>query len=102
LSGDGETRAPIFGGSTYLLSERRGNLFIFKPFSNMNLLTSLYSIFQHEDSLRREEEVEATGLEKEALDKDGGQDSEEEEEGGHEEGGEGHEDGAELYDEGVG
>jgi hypothetical protein len=31
----------------------------------MNLLTSLHSIFQHEESLRREEEVEATGLEEE-------------------------------------
>jgi hypothetical protein len=55
-------------------------------------------------SLRREEEVEATGLE-EDLDEDGGQDFEEEEdeddEEGHEEWEEGHEDGAELYDEGV-
>jgi hypothetical protein len=31
----------------------------------MNLLTSLHSIFQHEESLRREEEVEATWLEEE-------------------------------------
>jgi hypothetical protein len=69
----------------------------------MNLLTSLHSIFQHEESLRQNEEVEATGLEEEVeatrleeedLDEDGGQDSEEEEEG--------HEDGAGLYDEGVG
>jgi hypothetical protein len=29
----------------------------------MNLLTSLHSIFQHDESLMREEEVEATGLE---------------------------------------
>jgi hypothetical protein len=40
----------------------------------MNLLTSLYSIFQHKESLRREEEVEATGVElmrlEEDLDKD--------------------------------
>jgi hypothetical protein len=51
--------------------------------------------------LRREEEVEATGLEDD-LDKDRGQDSEKEEDEGHEEGEEGHEDGAGLYDEGVG
>jgi hypothetical protein len=90
-----------------LLSERRGNLFIFILFSNINLLISLQSIFQDEESLGREEEVEATGLE-EDLDvaglkytSDGGwQDSEEEEEG-HEEGEEGHEEGAGLYDEGV-
>jgi hypothetical protein len=65
----------------------------------MNLLTSLHSIFQHEESLRREEGVEATGLEEEVeatrleevdLDEDGGQDSEEEEEEGHEEQEEGH------------
>jgi hypothetical protein len=31
----------------------------------MNLLTSLHSIFQHEESLRWEEEVEATELEEE-------------------------------------
>jgi hypothetical protein len=43
--------------------------------------------------LRREEEVEATGLEEE-LDEDRGHDSEEEEDE------EGHEDGAGLYDEG--
>jgi hypothetical protein len=49
-------------------------------------------------SLRREEEVEATGLE-EDLDEDGGHDFEEEEDEDDEE--EGHEDGAELYDEGV-
>jgi hypothetical protein len=71
----------------------------------MNLLTSLHSIFQHDESLRQEEEVKATGLEEEVeatrleeeedLDEDGGQDSEEEKE-------EGHEDGAGLYDEGVG
>jgi hypothetical protein len=70
----------------------------------MNLLTSLHFIFQHDESLRQEEEVKATGLEEEVeatrleeeedSDEDGGQDSEEEEEG--------HEDGAGLYDEGVG
>jgi hypothetical protein len=46
----------------------------------MNLLTSLHSIFQHEESLRWEEEVEATELEEveatrleeEDLDEDGG------------------------------
>jgi hypothetical protein len=37
----------------------------------MRILTSLHSIFQHEESLRREEQVEATGLE-EDLDEDGG------------------------------
>jgi hypothetical protein len=75
----------------------------------MNLLTSLHSIFQNEESLRREEEVEATGLEEEVeatrleeedLDEDGGYDSEEEEDKDEEE--EGQEDGAGLYDEGVG
>jgi hypothetical protein len=65
----------------------------------MRILTSLHSIFQHEESLRREEQVEATGLED--LDEDGGQYSEEDEEG-HEEGEKGHEDDARLYDEGVG
>jgi hypothetical protein len=72
----------------------------------MNLLTSLHSIFQHEESLRRDEEVEATGLEEEVeakgleeedLDEDGGHDSEE----GCGEGEEGYEDGAGLYGEGV-
>jgi hypothetical protein len=95
---------------TYLLSERRGNLFILIPFSNMNLLTSLHSIFHHEESLRREEEVEATGLEEEVeatrleeedLDEDGGQDSEEEEDEDEEEE-EGHEEGEEGHDEGWG
>jgi hypothetical protein len=80
----------------------------------MNLLISLHFIFQHEESLRQEEEVKTTGLEEEVkamgleeeveatrleeddLDEDGGQDSEEEEEE------EGHKDGAGLYDEGVG
>jgi hypothetical protein len=69
----------------------------------MNLLISLHSIFQDEESLRREEEVEVAGLE-EDLDAVGledtsngrGQDSEEEDEE------EGHEEGAGLYDEGVG
>jgi hypothetical protein len=82
----------------------------------MNLLTSLHSIFQHEEILRQEEEVEATGLEEEVeamrleeedLDEDAGQnfEEEEEEEEGHEEGEEreeGHEDDAGLYDKGVG
>jgi hypothetical protein len=83
----------------------------------MNFLTSLHFIFQHKESLRQEEEVEATGLEEEVeatrleeedLDKDGGHDSEEEdndeeeEEEGHEEGQERHKDGAGLYNEGVG
>jgi hypothetical protein len=79
----------------------------------MNLLTSLHSIFQHEESLRRDEEVEATGLEEEVeakgleeedLDEDGGHDSEEEEDEDEEgcgEGEEGYEDGAGLYGEGV-
>jgi hypothetical protein len=60
----------------------------------MNLLTSLHSIFQNEESLGREEEVQVAGLE-EDLDvvgledtSDGiGKDSEEEE--GHEVGEEG-------------
>jgi regulator of replication initiation timing len=73
----------------------------------MNLLTSLHSIFQHEEILRQEEEVEAMRLEEEDLDEDAGQnfEEEEEEEEGHEEGEEreeGHEDDAGLYDKGVG
>jgi hypothetical protein len=60
----------------------------------MNLLTSLHSIFQNEESLGREEEVQVAGLE-EDLDAVGledtsdgiGQDSEEEE--GHKVGKEG-------------
>jgi hypothetical protein len=66
----------------------------------MNLLISLYTIFQDKESLGREEEVEAVGLEEdldaawlEDTSDGGGQDSEEEE---------GHEEGAGLYDEGVG
>jgi hypothetical protein len=61
--------------------------------------------------LRREEEVEAAGIEEdldatglEDTSDGGGQDSKEEEdedEEGHEEGKEGQEDGAGLYDEGV-
>jgi hypothetical protein len=107
VSRDDETRGPIFGGSIDLLLERRGNLFIFIPFSNMNLLTSLHYIFQDEESLGREEEVEAAGSEEdldtprlEDTSDSGGRDCEEEE--GHEEGEEGHDDGAGLYDEGVG
>jgi hypothetical protein len=38
----------------------------------MNLLTYLYFIFQHEESLRREEEVEATRLEEEEVEAGGG------------------------------
>jgi hypothetical protein len=34
----------------------------------MNLLTSLHYIFQHEERLRQEEEVEAMGLEEEVED----------------------------------
>jgi hypothetical protein len=76
----------------------------------MNLLTSLHSIFQHEESLRQEEEVEATGLEEEVeamrleeedLDDDGGYDSEEVEEEDEEEE-EGHDEGEEGHDKGVG
>jgi hypothetical protein len=79
----------------------------------MNLLTSLYSIFQDEDSLGQEE-VEVVGLE-EDLDALGLEDTSdsrghnyEEEEGhdereeGHEEGEEGHDNSAGLYDKGVG
>jgi hypothetical protein len=53
----------------------------------MNLLISLHSIFQDEESLEREEEVEAVGLEEdlepaglEETSNGGGHDSEEEEE----------------------
>jgi hypothetical protein len=63
VSRDDETHGPIFGGPNDLLSERRGNLFIFIPFCNINLLISLYFIFQDEESLGWEEEVEAVGLE---------------------------------------
>jgi hypothetical protein len=41
--------------------------FIFIPFYNMNLLISLPSIFQDEESLGWEEEVEVAGLLKESL-----------------------------------
>jgi hypothetical protein len=74
-----------------MFSERQGNLFIFIPFSNMNLLISLHAIFQDKESLGREEEVEATGLED--TSDGGGQDSEEGEEG--------HEEGAGQYEERV-
>jgi hypothetical protein len=82
----------------------------------MNLLTSLHSIFQDEESMGWEEGVEAAGLEadleaaelEETFD-GGGQYSEEEEdeedneeEEGHEEVEEGHEKGARLNDEGWG
>jgi hypothetical protein len=71
-----------------MFSERQGNLFIFIPFSNMNLLISLHAIFQDKESLGREEEVEAIGLED--TSDGGGQDSEE-----------GHEEGAGQYEERV-
>jgi hypothetical protein len=58
----------------------------------MNLLISLYSIFKDEESLWWEEKVEIVGLEETS---DGGQDSKEENE-------EGHEEGVGLDDEGVG
>jgi hypothetical protein len=68
----------------------------------MNLLISLHSIFQDEKSLVQEEEVEAAGLEEDLEDvgleetsNGGGQDSEDEDE-------EGHEDSARLDNEGVG
>jgi hypothetical protein len=67
---------PSLVGSS-ICSERDEITFSFSyHFSNMKLLTSLHLIFQEENSLRREEEVEGTS-------DDGGQDSEEEEE--HEE-----------------
>jgi hypothetical protein len=66
----------------------------------MNLLTYLHSIFQDEDSLGREEEVEVSGLEEDfdaARLKDtfngGEQDSKEQEDEEEEEGHEGHEEG---------
>jgi hypothetical protein len=99
VSRDDETHGLVFGCSS------RGNLFIFIPFCNMNLLFSLHSIFHGEESLGWEELVEPVGLAisdggpiagVEATDE--GQDSEEEEEG-HEEG---HEEGAGLDDEGLG
>jgi hypothetical protein len=108
-SRDDETHGPIFGGSIDLLSERQGNLFIFIPFSNMNLLRSLHSIFLDEESLGQEEEVESVELEEdlntvglEDTSDGGGQDSEDKEEEGHKEGEKGHEKGVGLYDEGVG
>jgi hypothetical protein len=66
--------------------------FICMPFSNMNLLTSLHSIFQDEEILRWEEEVEVVGLEEDLDDAgledpsdNGGHDSEEEEDEDEEE-----------------
>jgi hypothetical protein len=53
VSRDDETHGPAFGGSRGLLSKRRGNLFIFIPFCNMNLLISFHSIFQDEEGLGR-------------------------------------------------
>jgi hypothetical protein len=94
VSRDDEMHGPVFSWLS------RGKLFIFIPFCNMNLLISLHSIFQDKESLGREEEVEAVGLEDlEAVglketSNGGGRDSEEEEEG--------HEDGVGLDDEGVG
>jgi hypothetical protein len=109
VSRDDETHGPVFGGSRDLLSKRRGNLIIFIPFYNMNLLIYLHSIFHDDESLGREEEVEATGLEGD-LDAMGledtsdnrGQEDEEEEEEDEEEGGKVHEEGTGLYDEGWG
>jgi hypothetical protein len=57
----------------------------------MNLLISFHSIFQDEESLGREEDLELAGLEETS---DGGQDSEEEDEG--------HEESVGLDDEGWG
>jgi hypothetical protein len=102
VSRDDETHRPVFGGSRDLLLERRGNLVIFIPFCNMNLLISFHPIFQDEESLGREDEVEHAGwkedLEVAGLEEtsDGGHDSEEEDEE------EGHEEGAGLDNEGVG
>jgi hypothetical protein len=45
VSKDDETHGPVFDGSRDMLSERQGNLIIFIPFYNMNLLISLNSIF---------------------------------------------------------
>jgi hypothetical protein len=45
-----------------LLLERRGNIVIFMPFHNMNLLISFHFIFQDEESLGWEE-VEHAGQE---------------------------------------
>jgi hypothetical protein len=107
MSRDDETHGPVFGGSNDLLSERQGNPFIFIPFCNMNLLISLHSIFQDEESFGREEEVEAARLEEEVevagLEEtfDRGHDTKEEEEGHKEGRGEGHEEAAGLDDEGV-
>jgi hypothetical protein len=50
-SGDDETHGPVFSWSS------RDNLFIFISFCNMNLLISLHSIFQDDESLGWEEEV---------------------------------------------
>jgi hypothetical protein len=68
-----------------LLSERRGNLVIFIPFCNINLLISFHLFFQDEKSLGEEEEVEHAGWEEDLevarLEEsfDGGHYSEEEE-----------------------
>jgi hypothetical protein len=64
VSRDHEIHRSIFGGSNSLLSKRRGNLVIFIPFYNMNLLISFHSIFRDEESLGWEEEVEHAGQEK--------------------------------------
>jgi hypothetical protein len=48
VSRDDETHGPIIDRSNDLLLERRGNLFIFIPFCNINFLISLHSIFQDE------------------------------------------------------
>jgi hypothetical protein len=56
-SGDDETHGPVFSWSS------RDNLFIFIPFCNMNLLISLHSIFQDDESLGWEEKVYFAELE---------------------------------------
>jgi hypothetical protein len=74
-----ETPRPNFGESNGLLLERRGNLDIFIPFCNMNLLIAFHTILQNEDNSRREEEVEDAGQEESS---DGGhEDFEQEDEG---------------------
>jgi hypothetical protein len=51
MSRDDETYGPGFARSNALLSERRGNIFIFIPFYNTNLLISLQSIFSRRGEL---------------------------------------------------
>jgi hypothetical protein len=47
---DTETHRPDFGGSNGTLSQRRGNLDIFIPFFNMNLLFGFHAILKNEKS----------------------------------------------------